>query len=455
MNHIKKVVLTAITVLKELRLSVKLLLLVAAGAVFAGGSVVFTGRDSFCNSCHVMNPYYDSWQKSTHADVHCLDCHLKPGFGNYVKGKINGMAQAVDCLVGRVGTKPNATVEDSSCLRSACHNTEELTSKQITFKGIKFTHKKHVDKVVDGIEIWCTTCHSHFEGDEHLDVNTQVCFTCHFFKGTAENQVKTNCRACHELPTDVIKRGMVRIDHAEFASYTVNCEDSCHKRQIRKKSEVADNVCLNCHSFSRDRKLTSEELHEAHTGGEKVECFACHGTMSHGPTESISVAAMMDCQNCHSRTHSIQRGIYAAEQPPDDPHDTRILSPMFMTHVECAGCHIEQHQIRYGALESHETVAKAAPRACDACHETGTGQKYIPFWQKKIRRLHKEVADRALRLEEFAEMQTDRQAAARLKARAKQARSILDQVSADGSWGVHNFKYTEAILLKARETVTR
>jgi integrase len=38
--------------------------------------------------------------------------------------------------------------------------------------------------------------------------------------------------------------------------------------------------------------------------------------------------------------------------------------------------------------------------------------------------------------------------------RVKQARSILESVSSDGSWGVHNFKYIEAMLLKANEIIT-
>ena len=35
-----------------------------------------------------------------------------------------------------------------------------------------------------------------------------------------------------------------------------------------------------------------------------------------------------------------------------------------------------------------------------------------------------------------------------------QAKELVDSVEADGSWGVHNFKYTEAILLKANEIIS-
>ncbi len=133
--------------------------------VVAAGSIIVTGQPGFCNSCHIMNPYYDSWQTSAHSEVNCLDCHLEPGLAGYVEGKINGLAQAVICIVGRVGTKPNAKVEDISCLRAECHNSQELISSNIDYEGTKFTHKSHITKIVDGIRISCGLCHSRFEGD--------------------------------------------------------------------------------------------------------------------------------------------------------------------------------------------------------------------------------------------------------------------------------------------------
>ena len=416
---------------------------------FAAGAIVVTGQPGFCNSCHIMNDHYDSWKSSEHSNINCLDCHLQPGFTGYIKGKINGLAQAVDCMVGRVGTKPNATVIDASCLRSECHSTEELISTNIDYGGIKFTHKNHVEKDVHGIKISCGTCHSHFEGNKHFSVNNEACFTCHFLKsnGTDNSTVQTSCTDCHEVPNKLIKRGLVTINHAEFVSYKASCEDSCHKKEIHKTTKVDDNVCLNCHSFSKDQHADSVELHKAHTSHEKVECFACHGQVSHGQTEVASISVMMDCQNCHSNTHQAQRTIYATQHPMQTQQTDRVLSPMFLTHVECTGCHIEQVAQKTGALDSLGTVAKAVPRACDNCHEQGTGQQYIPFWQNKIKAMHKEVSRKLDRLK-------SRQTTSRLKESIDQAQSILDSISSDGSWGVHNFKYTEALLRRADEIVS-
>ncbi|MHC4509509.1 MAG: cytochrome c3 family protein, partial [Planctomycetota bacterium] len=309
---------------------------------------------------------------------------------------------------------------------------------------------------IDGIRISCGTCHSHFEGDEHFSVNNEVCFTCHFLRGIeAEgNLVRTSCTACHDVPETPIKRGLVTIDHAEFVSYKASCEESCHKNEIQMTSKVDDRVCLNCHSFSKDQHANSTELHEIHMSQEKVECFACHGQVSHGQTAVASLSVMMDCRNCHSDTHQVQRTIYATQYPMQEKATDRVLSPMFLTHVECTGCHIERVQRRSGILDSFGTVAKAAPRACDTCHAEGMGQKYVPFWQGQIRAKFEQVRLKVENLEAQVQVQSNEETTKRLREKIGQARLILESVTSDGSWGVHNFKYTEAMLTRAEEIVS-
>jgi hypothetical protein len=479
-KYIKAIFVSVLNVFKQLKWPVKLLLLLVFVSFFVSGAIIVTGQPGFCNSCHIMNSYYASWKTSTHSNVNCLDCHLQPGFTGYIKGKINGLAQVVDCTVGRVSTKPNATIKDKSCLRSDCHSTEKLVSANIDYAGIKFSHNYHIGKEVYGITITCNICHSHFEGDKHFNVNNNSCYTCHFLKDgqtvvrnselvthdsernerratsneqRATNMVKTGCTDCHQVPNKVIKRGLVTINHADFVSYKVNCEESCHKKDINITSKVDDNTCLNCHSFSKEPNADPVALHKDHANSEKVECFACHGKVPHGQTAVASISVMMDCQNCHSNTHQIQQTIYTTQHPIGVKDTNRILSPMFLTHVECTGCHIEQVAQKAGALVSYGTVAKAVPRACDNCHEKGTGQQYIPFWQGKIKRMHEQVSRKLQQLKARVQNTTNKQTAAKLNQTIEQVQSIIESVSADGSWGVHNFKYTEALLLEADKII--
>ncbi|KPK42333.1 MAG: hypothetical protein AMJ65_07785 [Phycisphaerae bacterium SG8_4] len=472
MNRIRAIFNSVINVVKQMKWSVRIALLIVIVTFFSGGAIVITGQPGFCNSCHIMNPYYDSWEDSNHSKVNCLDCHLRPGFKGYVKGKVNGLAQAVACVVGRVGTKPNATVEDASCMRPECHSTEELETKNLVYSGMKFTHQVHVENVVDGIKISCGLCHSHVGGKEHFSVNKEVCFTCHFLKGSETDSriVQTDCQSCHEVPDKVIDRGFVTINHAEFVSYKASCDDSCHKRDIEKNAQVSATVCRNCHDYDIEREPNSVKLHEVHTDPEKleiytgrkhtthtikVECFACHGKVIHERGEATSVVAMMDCQDCHSDTHQVQRSLYSAQAHPQDGTDQKnVLSPMFLTHVECSGCHIERVRKSTGTLDSFGEVAKAVPRACDKCHAPGTGDQYIPFWQEQIKGLYDKIGARIDKLEQLAQLETNQQLAQKSGDRARQARAILESVANDGSWGVHNFKYTEAMLNRANEIVS-
>ena len=305
-----------------------------------------------------------------------------------------------------------------ACGPSATH-TEKLLTETLDYEGVHFTHKSHLHAVVGGIQVTCGTCHSHFEGQEHFSVNNDACFTCHFLGGRGEDGrlAHTDCRGCHDLPEQIVRRGFVKIDHKEFVSYAASCEDSCHRREMKQKSRVEETVCLACHSFRKEADANSVELHARHTEGEhKVECFACHGKVPHGRTPVASVSDMMDCTSCHSNTHQAQRVIYSTEyhapdaQPPSAtrPHaGDKVLSPMFLTHVECTGCHIEQTARTSGTLDSFGVVARAVPGACDTCHEPGTGAKYVPYWQKRIKTLFEQVQGRIKTLEELAGAQGD------------------------------------------------
>jgi len=343
-------------------------------------------------------------------------------------------------------------------VREGCHSVAELNEDKLDFGGIKFRHSKHINKTVDGISVKCDTCHSHFEGHEHFAVNKDVCYTCHFLEGpNGKGRVtETNCQSCHEVPKEVIKRGLVTVNHQEFLSYNASCEQSCHKNEISQPSQVDDTLCLNCHSDRMQGLVDANELHVMHsTSHEKVECFACHGETTHAKTDVTSIAAMMDCQSCHSDTHQVQRSLYSTAHPMHPEMQDRVLSPMFMTHVECTGCHIERGVKQEGAIDSFGTVARAVPRACDTCHAEGTGQQYVPFWQSQIKTLYTRITERSRRLAQQLDLTrnlTDEQTKRSL---VSQVESILNSVTADGSWGVHNFKYTERLLLDADSLLSK
>ena len=284
-----------------------------------------------------------------------------------------------------------------------------------------------------------------------------ACFACHFLGGseTAGRPVKTNCQGCHKVPDQVIRRGFVKIDHSEFVSYKASCEESCHKREVRQASRVEETVCLDCHDFGKPADANSVELHASHTNGDKVECFACHGKVPHGQTRVESVSAMMDCQSCHSDTHQVQRTIYSTQHPMQPDKTDRVLSPMFMTHVECTGCHIERTAKASGMLDSFGTVARAVACRVRQMPRSRDRTEVRAVLAGRIKALYEQVERRVKEAEALAARQGQtKNSHGTSICRVQQARSILDSIRYDGSWGVHNFKYTEALLLEADKMVS-
>lgn len=59
---------------------------------YAEGLSYFSKDPAACKNCHIMDPQYDSWLKSSHHTVAtCVDCHLPHDFiGKYIAKAENG-----------------------------------------------------------------------------------------------------------------------------------------------------------------------------------------------------------------------------------------------------------------------------------------------------------------------------------------------------------------------------
>ena len=54
---------------------------------------------------------------------------------------------------------------------------------------------------------------------------------------------------------------------------------------------------------------------------------------------------------------------------------------------------------------------------------------------------------------EDIDVSLDKSKAQEMVDKSKKARTLLDAVASDGSWGVHNLKYTEMMLLRANQLI--
>ena len=78
------------------RLGISIAVLLAITLSVGGGStyiaLALTTRPQFCRNCHNMEPYYDSWESSSHDHVNCVDCHYEPGLLETFEGKFKALS---------------------------------------------------------------------------------------------------------------------------------------------------------------------------------------------------------------------------------------------------------------------------------------------------------------------------------------------------------------------------
>jgi hypothetical protein len=177
-----------------------------------------------------------------------------------------------------------------------------------------------------------------------------------------------------------------------------------------------------------------------------VECFNCHGVTRHGPDAATMSLALFDCRSCHVDQHMVQRRTYDSHEPAA-ASATAPVSPMFLVHVDCNGCHVKPAPLTVNPV-SGASVRVAVPEACDRCHRPGMGEMMVPLWQRSTRKLHADVA--ALLPSASSPWAAGNPAAESL---VREAERLLDLVRLDGSWGVHNPRYTEELLERARATL--
>jgi cytochrome c nitrite reductase small subunit len=131
---------------KSLRISVAgLVLAVLVGGLAGAGAFTFQygeGLSYFstdpaaCTNCHIMQPHYDTWLKSSHhAVATCVDCHLPADFPRNLSAKAdNGLnhswAFTFENFHEPIHSKPrNAVILQENCLR--CH--DELVHQMLAY----------------------------------------------------------------------------------------------------------------------------------------------------------------------------------------------------------------------------------------------------------------------------------------------------------------------------------
>ena len=138
------------------KIAVVLIVLAVLGVVAAAIAIPLTNAPTFCASCHTIKPSYDSWFTSTHKEVTCVACHVRPTFEGFVQDKvIKGTHDVWVTLLG-IPKKPDdlhAKVYSEVCL--ACHRNmlriSEVATRDLPGPlkkaGLIMEHRKHMSRL--------------------------------------------------------------------------------------------------------------------------------------------------------------------------------------------------------------------------------------------------------------------------------------------------------------------
>jgi cytochrome c nitrite reductase small subunit len=101
--------------------------------VYAKGYSYLTTNPQACTNCHVMQEYYDAWQKSSHRSVAtCSDCHTPHNFiGKYAVKAENGFFHSLAFTSGRFPDNIEIRPRDARVTEGTCRHCHEAITTAI------------------------------------------------------------------------------------------------------------------------------------------------------------------------------------------------------------------------------------------------------------------------------------------------------------------------------------
>jgi predicted CXXCH cytochrome family protein len=358
--------------LAVLRLAAVLGVLVLFVVLMTAGAAQYTSRSEFCVSCHIMEPYYVSWQKSTHHDVACIKCHFPPGAAEKLRGKMLGLVQLLKYVTQTAGPRLAAEIPDESCLR--CHDTR-LLSGRVEFAGVPFDHGPHLSDTRRGKKLRCTSCHSQIVQGDHMTVTTSTCFLCHFKDGVLNEGLGT-CTRCHQIPQETFELGGgVKFTHELAYERGVDCAN-CHSDLVRGNGEVPLERCKVCHDRENDlRRIDDHEfMHQTHVTDHKIDCLDCHLEIRHSLDPHMLEQAASNCQSCHPNEHIEQiRMLRGQGGKSVEPRH----GGMAVAGMSCPSCHRAQGRTAEGTV-----LWRASTAVCTQCHDEAATERLLSAHEK-------------------------------------------------------------------------
>ncbi len=194
--------------------------LIALGSV----ATSLTDDPKFCAGCHTIAPSYKSWANSSHKEVTCVACHVRPGVAGWMRDKVwTGVRDVAIYLLGSPMDPQNLKTKVDSDVCLSCHRgilrVSEVALRDlpppVKDVGLVMSHRKHMEAFdVRAEGEGCTTCHSGIVHDVpikgypiviprgHVSTDSQPWYPDYPQGSYLHGRAMSDCSRCHDGKTE-------------------------------------------------------------------------------------------------------------------------------------------------------------------------------------------------------------------------------------------------------------
>jgi nitrate/TMAO reductase-like tetraheme cytochrome c subunit len=339
-----------------IRFTVFVAVMAVLGGVFLAVAEHHTSQPQFCSSCHIMEPYYETWAADLHGgklEVACVECHYAPGEQNTFKAKFRGLSQAASYFSGRYGAgRPRAHVVNASCLTSKCHGDMAFMDKPLTIGTAKFIHARHLQPQTEREEAnskRLAEIEASLKAQVGDDLYKQISEAASL--ATPAEQRYGELAELGREAEKPVERGLL----VEFSQL---------KHRTARVQQLAELQCTNCHAYHANDPRTGHGAPSGHFQVATTTCFTCHfnnegfntGTSTcmtchTPPQQEITVHAKMLTQDGGDAS--------ADAKPPGTELVKMNHADILSKKIACISCHAD-------AIQEDAIVTR---RDCERCHD--------------------------------------------------------------------------------------
>jgi len=334
----------------------------------------FTESDFFCGAiCHtVMDPEYTAYQRSPHAKVGCVSCHIGSGAEWYVKAKLSGLRQVKAVIDGSYSTPIPAPVEH---LRPAqdtceeCHWPEKFHGKKIK-QFVRYSNDDQLNPEIQDISLHIggrNPLTDSFEGIHwHVSNNVKVEYESLDEKRTSIGRIKVT------KPSGVTEEYSLDGATGEGAGgkwRTMDCID-CHNRPTHVYDELEERV-----DFGLQSKKLNPEIEGIREDSFKV-LQKEYASREEAKEQIVATLLALQAERhgadfvAKNEQTLISSGAYLLDTYMDNVWPVmKVTWGTYKGHnghqyesegYGCFRCHDDEHQTAFG---------KTISQSCDLCHD--------------------------------------------------------------------------------------